>query len=228
MSNPRERRPSDAVANERTRLLANPDTEAQDVGKPSSLPFLSTFVLCWARGIEIWIFYGIFPYLPAFVERTGVPKPEVGYYVGIVESIFAVTQFSAMMAWSSISDRYGRKPVLCSCLFGASLSVLAFGFSTEIWHMLVWRALAGVFAASAVWVRYDRAQYKLKAGLTCPVPSPPRSASQDCTHHGRRVDPSRASAKSLLVPLANITDLRVPESAHRGRSLRILHNLAAS
>lgn len=150
MSGSRDRTPSDADANERTRLLANPDPEAQDVSKPSSLPVLSTFALCWARGIEIWIFYGIFPYLPAFVERTGVPKPKIGYYVGMVESVFAVAQFTAMMLWSSLSDKYGRKPVLVSCLFGASLSISALGFSTEIWHMLVWRALAGVFAASAV------------------------------------------------------------------------------
>jgi MFS family permease len=110
---------------------------------------LQTLALCWARSIEVWIFFSIFPFLPAFVQRTGVPQPEIGYYVGIVESIFALTQFAAMMVWSGWSDRYGRKPVLCTCLVGASLSAFVFGLSTKIWHMLILRALAGVFSASA-------------------------------------------------------------------------------
>ena len=139
-------------ATERTRLLAgsgdagteDPEQAAQQHDH-DKLPVLQTLALCWARSIEVWIFFSIFPFLPAFVQRTGVPQPEIGYYVGIVESIFALTQFAAMMVWSGWSDRYGRKPVLCTCLVGASLSAFLFGLSTKVWHMLILRALAGVF-----------------------------------------------------------------------------------
>ena len=53
-----------------------------------------------------------FPFLPTLVREMGVttdPK-QVGYYVGIVESLFAMTQFMTVWSWGRLSDRIGRKP----------------------------------------------------------------------------------------------------------------------
>jgi len=57
-----------------------------------------------------------------------------------------------MLFWGRTSDRIGRKPVLTICLTGMAISTTLFGFSTNVYHMIGLRALAGVFAGTIVYV----------------------------------------------------------------------------
>jgi MFS family permease len=57
-----------------------------------------------------------------------------------------------MISWGKLSDRIGRKPVLVVSLYGISISMALFGFSTTIWQMVFFRTLAGVFSGSVVFV----------------------------------------------------------------------------
>jgi MFS family permease len=59
----------------------------------------------------------------------------------------------AVIPWGWASDKYGRKPVLLISLMGLVLSTTLFGFSTQVWHMFVARAISGLFGGSAVIVR---------------------------------------------------------------------------
>jgi MFS family permease len=83
------------------------------------------------------------------IEELGIADPEdVGYYAGMVESLFAITLFFTgtcrilfilfiiilltcvihqVFAWGRLSDRVGRKPVLLLGLLGVSISTMAFG-----------------------------------------------------------------------------------------------------
>lgn len=56
-------------------------------------------------------------------------EAEVGYYAGLIESLFAFTQFLTVLWWGRLSDRIGRRPVLLAGLVGVSLSTLAFGLA---------------------------------------------------------------------------------------------------
>jgi MFS family permease len=49
-----------------------------------------------------------------------------------------------------MSDRFGRKPVLTVSMFGQAIAVALFGFSRELWQMILFRCLAGVFSGSVV------------------------------------------------------------------------------
>lgn len=53
----------------------------------------------------------------------------MGYYVGIMQSLFFATQAMTVLHWSRLSDVVGRKPVLLFGLFGLSLSMYCFGLS---------------------------------------------------------------------------------------------------
>lgn len=58
-----------------------------------------------------------------------------------------------MILWGKAADRLGRKPVLVFSLAGVSVATALFGFSTEIWQMILFRCCAGVFAGTVVTVR---------------------------------------------------------------------------
>lgn len=58
-----------------------------------------------------------------------------------------------MLFWGRLADRYGRKPVLVTSLLGCAASVSLFGFSKEIWQMILFRCLAGVFSGTVVTIR---------------------------------------------------------------------------
>lgn len=55
--------------------------------------------------------------------------------------------------YRKMSDRFGRKPVLVLSLFGVAISTTLFGMSQNIWQMIVFRGVAGVFSGTIVTVR---------------------------------------------------------------------------
>jgi MFS family permease len=46
--------------------------------------------------------------------------------------------------WGTISDRYGRKPIVLSGLIGVALSSLTFGLAKNYWLALAARAIGGL------------------------------------------------------------------------------------
>ncbi|OAX40526.1 hypothetical protein K503DRAFT_798763 [Rhizopogon vinicolor AM-OR11-026] len=59
----------------------------------------------------------IFPYINQLIKGldiTGGDDAAVGYYAGIIESLFFFTQALTVLRWSRLSDRIGRKPVFVS------------------------------------------------------------------------------------------------------------------
>lgn len=147
-------------ATEQTPLL--PDVRYQsDSKKPSSEERLAEskrvfqlVLLCYARLMEPIAFFCIFPYIAEMVQRNGdLPDSDIGFYSGLLESAFSVTQVIFLMAWGCLADRIGRKPVLIMSLAGMAIGQILFGMSTSLWQMALFRSLTGVFSSANLVIR---------------------------------------------------------------------------
>ncbi|KXJ93565.1 major facilitator superfamily domain-containing protein [Microdochium bolleyi] len=127
-----------------------------DSDSPVDKPFPRTQVmlLCYARMVEPIAFFSIFPYINQMLLRNGgLAEADVGFYSGLIESLFSLTQMCVMMAWGRAADRFGRKPVLVGSLVGVSIATSLFGLATSIWQMILFRCISGVFAGTIVTIR---------------------------------------------------------------------------
>ncbi|MCJ1319789.1 hypothetical protein MMC15_005125 [Xylographa vitiligo] len=126
--------------------------EDDDDNKP--LPRGQIFLLCYARLVEPIAFFSIFPFINKMIWETGgLNEADVGFYSGLIESLFSLTQMLLMISWGHAADRFGRKPVLVLSLGGIAIATALFGFSKTIWQLILFRCLAGVFAGSVVCIR---------------------------------------------------------------------------
>uniref|UniRef100_A0A093VN20 Putative peptide/nitrate transporter n=1 Tax=Talaromyces marneffei PM1 TaxID=1077442 RepID=A0A093VN20_TALMA len=76
-------------------------------------------LLCFARIAEPIAFFSIFPFMSQMIEdAAGVAESEVGFYSGLIESIFSFTQMLLMIPWGRAADKFGRKPVLVVSMAG--------------------------------------------------------------------------------------------------------------
>lgn len=111
-------------------------------------------LLCYLRMLEPMAFYTIFPYIAEMTERVGgVSDADVGFYSGMIESLFSAVQAVVLIFWGSLADRLGYKLMLVCSLASMSVGPVLFGLSTSIWQMALFRCLAGVFSGSNIIIR---------------------------------------------------------------------------
>ncbi|KIM54845.1 hypothetical protein SCLCIDRAFT_1221664 [Scleroderma citrinum Foug A] len=88
----------------------------------------------------------IFPFINQLIRELGVTGGDdrkIGYYAGLIQSLFYITQALTILHWSRLSDYIGRKPVLLIGLMGLSISNMCFGLSTTLSMIIASRCIAG-------------------------------------------------------------------------------------
>jgi DHA1 family multidrug resistance protein-like MFS transporter len=88
----------------------------------------------------------IIPILPDLVVNFG----GTGMAMGALMAIFSFMQFLFSPMWGSLSDRFGRKPILMLGVFGNAISMLALGLSTQLWMLFAARGLAGILSSATL------------------------------------------------------------------------------
>ncbi|PPQ68704.1 hypothetical protein CVT25_012105 [Psilocybe cyanescens] len=114
--------------------------------RPTPLPVFQFSIVLFLQLAEPLTSQVIYPFAPQLIRDLGITngrESQVGYYVGLMQSIFFLTQAFTVLHWSRISDRVGRKPIILSGLFGLSLSMYCFGLSRTFWGVVVSRSLNG-------------------------------------------------------------------------------------
>ncbi|KAF8699440.1 hypothetical protein AX14_000959 [Amanita brunnescens Koide BX004] len=127
---------------EETPLLRSGQTKKS----PTPLPWSQLSIVIFLQLAEPLTSQVIYPFAPELIRSIGITNGNekfVGYYVGIIESLFFLTQAMTVLHWSRISDLVGRKPVILTGLFGLSLSMYCFGLSRTFWGLVISRSLNG-------------------------------------------------------------------------------------
>lgn len=125
-------------------------TSSRDSNNATPLPIRQLALLAFLSICEQTALNSIGPYLPTMIASfPEIPDGEVGLYVGLLASAFALAQLVTNFLWGYFSDRVGRKPVM---LFGTALLMVCFsffGFCKRYWQVLVVHVAMGLLNGNA-------------------------------------------------------------------------------
>ena len=99
-------------------------------------------VLLDAMGIGV-----VFPTLPSLL-RTLLHGGDVARHYGYLLAAYAVTMFLASPVLGSLSDRFGRRPILLLSLFGTAFDDLVMALAPTLSLLYLGRTLAGLTGAN--------------------------------------------------------------------------------
>jgi len=90
----------------------------------------------------------IVPILPALVKEMNGDMQGATLTYGILLSVYSLMQFLFAPLMGSLSDRFGRRPVLLVSLFGAGLDYFLLAWAPTLMWFFVGRVLAGITGAN--------------------------------------------------------------------------------
>lgn len=91
----------------------------------------------------------IIPIMPNYISQlVGSDLSNASLYSGWIMFSFSIMQFVFSPIMGSLSDRYGRRPVLLISLFGFAINYLIVAFAPSIVWLFVGRILSGITGAS--------------------------------------------------------------------------------
>jgi len=94
--------------------------------------------------IDIIGFSILIPYLPSFTSDFGASL----FQVGLLLSANSFFSLFGNMIWGSLSDKYGRKPILLICQFGTLAGFIIMAFSTNLTMLFISRIVDGIFGGN--------------------------------------------------------------------------------
>lgn len=94
--------------------------------------------------IDILGFSILIPFLPFFSKAFGAPP----WLIGALLSTNALFGFFSGPIWGSLSDRYGRKPMLLICQLGTLTGFLMLAFSNSMAMLFASRIVDGIFGGN--------------------------------------------------------------------------------
>ncbi|TFK60007.1 MFS general substrate transporter [Pluteus cervinus] len=123
-----------------------PLLSSQQATKKTPLPWFQFSLILFIQLAEPLTCNVIYPFAPQLIREIGIThgnESQVGYYVGLMQSLFFFGQACTVLHWNRISDRVGRKPVILSGLFGLCFCMYGFGLSLTFWGLVLCRSLSG-------------------------------------------------------------------------------------
>lgn len=90
----------------------------------------------------------IIPVLPPLIEEFAGSNAEAGWINGVFVALWAGVQFVCSPIVGSISDRYGRRPVILLSAAGLSADYVLMALAPNLWWLAVGRIVAGITSSS--------------------------------------------------------------------------------
>ncbi len=91
----------------------------------------------------------IIPVLPKLIEEFAAGSTSsAAFYTGILTAVYALMQFICAPILGSLSDKYGRRPVLLLSLFGLGVDYILLALAPNLIWFFIGRVIAGATSAS--------------------------------------------------------------------------------
>jgi DHA1 family tetracycline resistance protein-like MFS transporter len=90
----------------------------------------------------------IIPVLPPLIEEFAGSSANAGWINGIFVALWAGMQFVCSPIVGSLSDRYGRRPVILISTIGLSLDYVLMALAPNLWWLALGRIIAGITSSS--------------------------------------------------------------------------------
>ncbi len=103
--------------------------------KPLLIIYLTVFIDLVGFGIVI-------PALPFYVESDAFRATP--FEIGLLFASYSLMQFVFSPILGSLSDRYGRRPILFFSILGSAVGYLFIGFAFALWVVFLGRIIAGI------------------------------------------------------------------------------------
>lgn len=111
-------------------------------------PFLFILATLLIDAIGIGI---VFPIMPDLMDRVGAGSTAEGaFWGGVMMSAYAAAMFIFGPIIGSLSDAYGRRPVLIAALLTLTLDYVIMALAQTYWVLLVGRVIAGMAGATYI------------------------------------------------------------------------------
>ena len=135
---------------ERSRRRSSSAHSAKKHKDETPLPTRQLLMLAVIALAEQTALNSISPYLPEMASTfPDVDEAEVGMYVGLIASAFALAQFATNFVWGWLSDRIGRKPVILCGTFLTACCFALFGLCRTLWQAILVQAAMGLVNGNA-------------------------------------------------------------------------------
>ncbi|KAG1744728.1 major facilitator superfamily domain-containing protein [Suillus lakei] len=128
--------------NEETPLLQQPE---QPVATKTPLPWDQFWIILALHFSHSLVLRPLPRSPPKDIGVTDGDEQQVGYYASILHSSYYIPQTLAVLHWSRLSDRIGRKPVILTASFAIATTMLSFGLSRTFLSLLISRVICGAF-----------------------------------------------------------------------------------
>ncbi|MFC7291205.1 TCR/Tet family MFS transporter [Hirschia litorea] len=91
----------------------------------------------------------VMPVMPALIsELTGKPEADAVLWAGPIIAVYALMNFLFSPLLGSLSDRFGRRPVILISVATLGINFLITGLATSIWILFIGRVLSGISGAT--------------------------------------------------------------------------------
>jgi DHA1 family tetracycline resistance protein-like MFS transporter len=120
--------------------------EPKSVAKPRRAALVFIFITVVVDVLALGI---IIPVLPKLVEGfMGGDTARAAEIFGVFGTVWALMQFIFSPVLGSLSDRFGRRPVILISCFGLGLDYILMAMAPTLWWLFVGRVISGITAAS--------------------------------------------------------------------------------
>ena len=90
----------------------------------------------------------VIPVLPPLIEEFAGSTSDAGWINGVFVALWALMQFVVSPVIGSLSDRYGRRPVILISAAGLSADYVLMAVAPNLWWLALGRVVAGITTSS--------------------------------------------------------------------------------